>query len=98
MDLQHHLKAGELEQFFWLGGPTALSSVAAVLQDLVLDKEASQTSQVERENLMSLFLLNFAVAAPLGKNKYSTLLHLQFNQVRLQKITLLSCSILTYKY
>lgn len=85
MDLQHHLKAG---------GPSALSSVAAVLQDLVLDKEASQTSQVERENLMSLFLLNFAVAAPLGKNKYSTLLHLQFNQVRL----LLSCSILTYKH
>ena len=33
-------------------------SVVAVLQDLVLDKEASQTSQVERENLMSLFLLN----------------------------------------
>ena len=32
-----------------LGGPSGLCSMAAVLQDLVLDKEASQTSQVERE-------------------------------------------------
>ena len=72
----------------------SLYSVAAVLQDLVLDKEASQTSQVERENLMSLFLLNFAVAAPLGKNKSSILLHL-YNST---KFTLLSCSILTHKH
>ena len=69
--------------------------MAGEMQDLVLDKEASQTSQVERENLMSLFLLNFAVAARLGKNKSPILLHLQFNQVLLEKITLLSCSILT---
>ena len=60
--------------------------MTAVLQDLVLDKEASQTSQVERENLMSLFLLNFAAAAQLGKNKSPILLHLQFNQVRLQQL------------
>ena len=52
-----------------LCGPSALCSLAAVLQDLVLDKEASQTSQVERENLMSLFLLNFAGAAQLSREK-----------------------------
>ena len=71
MDLQHNLRAGDI---FELGGLPPHCSVAGVLQDSVLDKEASQTSQVERENLMSLFLLNFAVAARLGKNKYPILL------------------------
>ena len=51
LDLQHD---PELEVGWLLAGE---------LQDLVLDKEASQTSQVERENLMSLFLPNFAAAA-----------------------------------